>query len=82
MKGEIVLKRLKKGAWGIEYIDGDIAKRKAEEQHIKELRRTADYIQQITNDRPSWGWLPAKWLFKPFLNVPGDYYSGVQKGFP
>ena len=40
---------------GIEYIAGDIAERKAEEQHIKELRRTADYIQQITNDRPSWG---------------------------
>lgn len=55
MEGEFVLKRLKKGAWGIEYIARDIAKRKAEEKHKKELRRTADYIQQITNHRPAWG---------------------------
>lgn len=53
--GEIVLKRLKKDAWGIEYTAGSNAKRKAAEQHKKELRRTADYIQQMTNDRPSWG---------------------------
>ncbi len=55
MGGEFVLKRLKKGAWGVEYIAGDIAKRKADEQHKKELRKTSDYIQQITNDLPSWG---------------------------
>ena len=53
--GEFVLKRLKKDAWGIEYADASIAKRKADERHKKELRRTADYIQQMTNDRPSRG---------------------------
>ena len=53
--GEFVLKRLKKGAWGIEYTDASLAKRKADERHKRELRRTADYIQQMTNDRPSWG---------------------------
>lgn len=53
--GEFVLKRLRKGAWGIEYTDASIAKRKADERHKKELSRTADYIQQMTNDRPSRG---------------------------
>ena len=53
--GEFVLKRLKKDAWGIEYTAEGNAKRKASEQHKNQLRRTADYIQEMTNDRPSWG---------------------------
>ncbi|MCZ6679829.1 MAG: hypothetical protein O7E52_21565 [Candidatus Poribacteria bacterium] len=53
--GEVVLKRLKKGSWGLEYTDEKAAKRKADERHRRELKRTADYIQELTDRRPSWG---------------------------
>ena len=52
MQGEFVLKRLKKGAWGIEYRAEKAAKRKADERNQRELRRTADYIQEMTKHRP------------------------------
>ena len=55
LEGEFVIKRLKKGAWGIEYQDEKAAKHKADERHQKELRRTADYIQKMTDRRPPWG---------------------------
>ena len=55
VQGEFVLKRLKKGSWGIEYTDEKNATRKAHERHRKELKRTADYIHELTGHRPPWG---------------------------
>ena len=55
MQGEFVLKRLKKGVWTIEYMTEKAAKRKADERHRRELDRTADYIQEMTEHRPPWG---------------------------
>lgn len=54
-QGEFVLKRLKKGSWGLEYTDKKAAKRKADERHRGELKRTADFLQKLTDRRPPWG---------------------------
>ena len=55
MQGEFVLKRLRKGVWGIEYTTEKAAKRKADERSRREVSRTADYIQEMTERRPPWG---------------------------
>ena len=54
MDGEFVLKRLKKGTWRLEYQAEDAAKQKANAQHQRELRQTADYIENLTGRRPPW----------------------------
>ena len=55
MEGEFVLKRLKKGTWRIEYMTEAAGKRKDDQKHLKELRRTADYLAELTGHRPPWG---------------------------
>ena len=55
MRGEFVLKRLKKGVWELEYMTEKAAKLKADAKHQREVRRTADYIQEMTQRRPPWG---------------------------
>ena len=55
MQGEFALKRLKKGVWELAYTTEKAAQRKADERHKRELSRTADYIQEMTNRRPPWG---------------------------
>ena len=55
MEGEFVLKRLKKGTWRIEYMTETTAKRKNDKKHQKELRRTEDYLAELTGHRPPWG---------------------------
>jgi hypothetical protein len=54
-RGEFTLKRLKKGSWGLEYTDKKAAKRKADERHRREKKRTADYLHKLTGHRPPWG---------------------------
>ena len=53
--GEFILKRLKKGHWRVEYLDEKIAKRKSDEQHEREVERTAEIIQELSGRRPPWG---------------------------
>jgi hypothetical protein len=55
VKGEFALRRLKKGSWALEYTDEKAANRKAAERHRRELRRTADHIENLTGHRPPWG---------------------------
>ena len=53
--GEFILKRLKKGHWRVEYLEEEIAKRKSDEQHKKEIQRTAKIIQELSGRLPPWG---------------------------
>ena len=53
-KGEFILKRLKKDSWGLEYTPQKAATRKADERHRRELKRTADLIQDLAGERPPW----------------------------
>jgi len=52
--GEFVLRRLKKGAWRLEYQTEDVATQKANARHQRELHQTADYIENFTGRRPPW----------------------------
>ncbi len=53
-KGEFILKRLKKGAWRLQYDTETTAQKKANVQRQKELDETADYIEDLTGQRPPW----------------------------
>lgn len=53
--GEFTLKRLKKGHWRVEYLEEEIAKRKSDEQHEREIERTAKVIQELSGRLPPWG---------------------------
>ncbi len=54
-EGEFVLTRLKKGTWRLDYQTEDAAAKKAKAHHTRELRETADYIENLSGRRPSWG---------------------------
>lgn len=51
--GEFILKRLKKGSWGLEYSDKTAAKRKADDAARRELKRTQEYLEQLKTRRSS-----------------------------
>ena len=52
--GEFNLKRLRKGSWGLEYNDKKAAKRKADEAANREIKRTAEYLEQLRTRRSTW----------------------------
>ena len=54
-EGEFVLTRLKKGTWRLDYQTEDAAAKKAKAHQARELRETADYIENLSGRRPSWG---------------------------
>ena len=45
--GEFILKRLRKGSWGLEYNAKTAAKRKADDAARREIKRTAEYLEQL-----------------------------------
>ena len=53
--GEFNLKYLRKGNWLLEFDNEKTLVRKAKEESQKQLKKTADYIQELTGDRPTWG---------------------------
>lgn len=53
--GEFNLKYLRKGNWLLEFDNEKSLVRKAKEESQKQLKKTADYIQELTGDRPTWG---------------------------
>ena len=53
--GEFTLKQLKKGHWRVEYLEEEMAKRKSNEQHQREIERTAKIIQELSGRLPPWG---------------------------
>ena len=53
--GEFILKRLRKGSWGLEYNDKTSAKRKADDDAAsREIKRTAEYLEKLRTRRSSW----------------------------
>ena len=52
--GEFTLKRLRKGSWGLEYNDKTSAKRKADDAAHREIKRTAEYLEELKTRRSSW----------------------------
>lgn len=55
IEGEFNLKYLRKGNWLLEFDNENSLVRKAKEESQKQLKKTADYIQELTGDRPTWG---------------------------
>ena len=55
IEGEFNLKYLRKGNWLLEFDNEKSLVRKAKEESQKQLKKTADYIQELTGDRPTWG---------------------------
>jgi hypothetical protein len=55
MEGKFFLKRLKKGSWRVDYLTEADARRKDREKHKRELRQTADLLEELTDRRPPWG---------------------------
>ena len=53
--GEFTLAYARKNQWLLRYDDEKIVKKRARENAEKQLKATADYIQQLTGQRPRWG---------------------------
>jgi hypothetical protein len=53
--GEFSLKYLRKGNWLLNFDNEKFVIRKAKEESKEQLKKTADYIQQLTGNRPTWG---------------------------
>lgn len=55
MDGEFRLRSIKKNNWKVVYIDEKAAKRKAKQEAKKQMKKAADYIEEITGKSPKWG---------------------------
>ncbi len=53
--GEFSLKHLRRGNWLVEYNNENAIIRESRRKSKEELKRTADYIQELTGHRPAWG---------------------------
>lgn len=55
VEGEFSLKYLRRGNWLLAFDNEKSIVRKAKEDSQKQLKKTADYIQELTGNRPTWG---------------------------
>jgi len=55
IEGEFYLKFLRRGNWLVEFDNEGTLIRKAREESQEQLKKTADYIQELTGVRPAWG---------------------------
>ncbi len=55
INGEFSLKHLRRGNWLVEYNNENAIIRESRRKSKEELKRTADYIQELTGRRPAWG---------------------------
>jgi hypothetical protein len=55
IEGEFSLKYLRRGNWLVDFDNEKTLVRKAREDSRKQLEKTADYIQELTGNRPEWG---------------------------
>jgi hypothetical protein len=55
IEGEFSLKYLRRGNWLLDFDNEKGLVRKAREDSQKQLKKTADYIQELTGNRPTWG---------------------------
>ena len=53
--GEFVLQQTKKGVYRVRYTAEDTAKRSSSRKLKAEVNRTANYLEELTGRRPSWG---------------------------
>ncbi len=53
--GEFSLKYLRRGNWLLEFDNEKALIREAKEESQKQLKKTADFIQELTGNRPAWG---------------------------
>jgi hypothetical protein len=53
--GELVLRRVTSGHWVLEYKEDKTEIERARLLAQREVRRTADYIEELTGKRPPWG---------------------------
>lgn len=53
--GEFSLQQIRKDVYRVKYATEDAAKRQSNEKVKAELNRTADYLEELTGKRPSWG---------------------------
>lgn len=53
--GEFVLYQTKKGVYRVRYTAEDTAKRSSSRKLKAEVDRTANYLEELTGRRPSWG---------------------------
>ena len=53
--GEFSLEQTRKNVYRVKYTLEDAAKRKSSEKLKAEVDRTAEYLEELTGRRPSWG---------------------------
>ena len=53
--GEFVLQQTRKGVYQVRYAAEDTAKRSSTRKLKAEVDRTANYLEELTGRRPSWG---------------------------
>ena len=55
IEGEFRLRWVRRGNWILEYDNERAVVQKAKDKAQRELERTADYIKELTGNRPAWG---------------------------
>lgn len=55
INGELLLRRVASGHWALEYKEDKTEIERARLLAQREVRRTADYIEELTGKRPPWG---------------------------
>ena len=53
--GEYTLRRLEKGTYRVTYSAEDTSRKQSRKKLNAELRKTADYLKELTGRRPPWG---------------------------
>ena len=53
--GEFVLRRLDRGNYKVQYRTETAERKKADKKLKDNLRQTAEYLEKLTGNRPSWG---------------------------